>query len=417
MRDCYDWSAFVRQTPGGRWMAHVCVCGERVLRRTDATSREEAEAVCDEILATERRRVEAEMDSIPFMRFWRKYAASPIADRLSRSQFAYRRSAWVDFARWILDAHPEIAGLEAVTRRTGEEFLDALTRDYANATCNMRMSYVREVFAYLLWEDGVKFNPWDIVKALPHDCERRRELTMDEIGRLIETAKSKGSEWALLFRLAAYTGMRLGECCTLEWKNIDMERDVIQIVQRKTRGRVGFRPVTIPLHRELKRHLLRIPCRMHCGLLLPELAGHYKDNPKFLNKTLNRIFDESGIERAERVKGRMRKVCRATFHSLRHSFVSFAANAGAPLEVVRSIVGHDNVGMTRHYYHADEELLRKAVGAVPTYDADGNCTSQPERVDARPASVRLLELKDALDNGMISQAEYQALRMDILAGI
>ena len=367
MRDCYDWSASVRKIGSGRWMVQVCVCGQKVHRMTDAADRQEAEEICAAFAAEERRRVAAELDAIPFMRFWREYAASPMADRLDRRQFSCRRAAWMGFAKWMGGAHPEIAGLDGVTRRMGEEFLDHMSREYSNATCNNRLSLVRDIFGCLLRKAGVKFNPLGIVKPLPHDCERRRELTMDEIGRLIETAKSKGGEWALLFRMAAYTGMRLGECCNLEWKNIDMARGVIQIVQRKTRGKVGERPVTIPLHRELKKHLLRLPCRMRYGLLVPGLAGCYRDNPTFLNKSLNRIFDESGIARLERVEGRVRKVCRATFHSIRHSFVSFTANAGAPLEVVRAIVGHENTGITRHYYHAEEKLLWQAVCAVPAF--------------------------------------------------
>ena len=415
MSDCYDCSASVRQTRRGRWIAQVCVCGQKIVRMTDATDREEAETICDAMLANECRRVAAELGAIPFMRFWSKYASSPMADRLSRKQFACHRSAWIDFARWINSAHPEITGLEGVTRRTGEEFLDALTKNYANATCNNRVSHLREIFGCLLWDAGVRFNPWDVVKALPHNCERRRELTADEIGRLIETAKTKGREWVLLFRIAAYKGMRLGECCNLEWKNIDMERDVIQIVQRKTRGRVGDRPVTIPLHRVLKKHLLCIPCTMRYGLLMPELAHHYKSNPKFLHKSLNRIFDESGIDRVEHVTGRIRKVCRATFHSIRHSFVSFTANAGAPLEVVRAIVGHENSGITRHYYHADEKLLRKAVDAIPAYDIDGNCIALNTAAPARKSEEQDQILKLAgtwVDSSPRSVSARQRKRKD-----
>ena len=96
---------------------------------------------------------------------------------------------------------------------------------------------------------------------------------------------------------------------------------------------------------------------------------------------------------------------------------TFTANAGTPLEVVRSMVGHETANMTRHYYHADEALLRKAVSAVPAYDVSGNCVSQPERADPRPAAVRLVELADALRTGLVSQAEYDAARREILASI
>ena len=56
----------------------------------------------------------------------------------------------------------------------------------------------------------------------------------------------------------------------------------------------------------------------------------------------------------------------ATFHSLRHTFVSFSANAGVPLHIVQSIVGRESTAMTRHYYHEKIDALKSAVAAIPT---------------------------------------------------
>ena len=345
------------------------------------------------------------------------YAASPVAERLTKSQLASRYRGWRSFSEWMQASHPEIAGLESVTRRIGEDYMDGIKDELSSATCNSYMYCIREVHRHFLCELGLKHNPWDVVSRLPQDKMSRRDLSADEIGRLIAVAQRKGSEWALLFRLAAYTGMRLGECCRLEWRNVVMEKDIIQYVPSKTRGRRGDRPVTMPLHRELKRHLLRIPARMHWGPLMPEIAARYAESRKNVQRAVARFFAEAGIETQICVEGRKRKVSHASFHSIRHSFVSFTANAGTPLEVVRSMVGHETANMTRHYYHADEALLRKAVSAVPAYDVSGNCVSQPERADPRPAAVRLVELADALRTGLVSQAEYDAARREILASI
>ena len=65
------------------------------------------------------------------------------------------------------------------------------------------------------------------------------------------------------------------------------------------------------------------------------------------------------------MEGRSRKSVVASFHSLRHTFVSISANAGVPLPVVQSIVGHCSTAMTRHYYHESENALRQAVEAIP----------------------------------------------------
>lgn len=374
-------------------------------------------AVLGALPEDERALAEETLASLPLMRFWYVYAASPVAKRFTKSQLASRYRGWRSFSEWMQKSHPEISRLESVTRRIGEGYLDSIKDDFSSATGNNYMYCVKEVFHYFLCELGIRYNPWDVVTRLPKDTMTRRDLTADEIGRLIAAAQRKGSEWALLFRLAAYTGMRLGECCRLEWKNIVMEKDIIQYIPSKTRGRRGDRPVTMPLHRELKRHLLRIPARLHWGPLMPDIAAQYAKSGKSVQRAVSKFFVEAGIETQKSVDGRKRKVSYASFHSIRHSFVSFTANAGVPLEVVRSMVGHDTANMTRHYYHADETLLRKAVSAVPTYDASGNCMSQAECVDARPAAVRLVELADALRTGLVTQAEYDAIRQEILASI
>ena len=52
--------------------------------------------------------------------------------------------------------------------------------------------------------------------------------------------------------------------------------------------------------------------------------------------------------------------------SLSWRFVSFAANAGLPLHIVHSIVGHESTAMTWHYYHENLAALKSAVAAIPT---------------------------------------------------
>ena len=128
-----------------------------------------------------------------------------------------------------------------------------------------------------------------------------------------------------------------------------------------------------------------------------------------------------------RIEGRSRKTVVASFHSLRHTFVSLSANAGVPLPVVQSIVGHTSTAMTRHYYHENEAILRQAVDAIPAIGAGAACKpsvarsaagsaidppSRSSRTEGVPA--RLRRLTRYLAQGLISEAEYAATRQRIL---
>ena len=102
------------------------------------------------------------------------------------------------------------------------------------------------------------------------------------------------------------------------------------------------------------------------GSVLPTIAEAYTHVHWKINHTLTRIFKAANITTSVRLEGRRTRTPEATFHSLRHTFVSFAANAGVPLHIVQSIVGHESTAMTRHYYHENIAALKSAVAAIPT---------------------------------------------------
>ena len=221
---------------------------------------------------------------------------------------------------------------------------------------------------------------------------------MDELRRLLEAAKAVGGdlraprnhdqtknaledgcgrprtsvpthEWHLLILIGIYTGLRLGDCCRLDWSQINLAQGVIQLVPKKTR-RHHQRMVTIPIHQALGEVLVEDGAAgvraLPAGPVLPRIAEQYGRARWQVSHELSRIFRRAGISTSVSIEGRCRRTPEATFHSLRHTFVSFAANAGVPLHIVQSIVGHESTAMTRHYYHENIDALKSAVAAIPT---------------------------------------------------
>ena len=77
------------------------------------------------------------------------------------------------------------------------------------------------------------------------------------------------------------------------------------------------------------------------------------------------IFESCGIQTRVKDPGKKRNSTEVGFHSLRHTFVSLAANAGAPFALVQSIVGHSTAEMTRHYFHENDDALKTTVDTLP----------------------------------------------------
>ena len=57
-------------------------------------------------------------------------------------------------------------------------------------------------------------NVWDGIKKRREVHTRRRELTVEELGRVVTRLKG---EMRVLFAVGIYTGLRLGDCSMLEW--------------------------------------------------------------------------------------------------------------------------------------------------------------------------------------------------------
>ena len=169
--------------------------------------------------------------------------------------------------------------------------------------------------------------------------------------------------------------------------------------------------------------------------VLPELADFYKNSKWHVSRGLELIFKAAHIETSVRIEGRRTRTPEATFHSLRHTFVSSAANAGVPLPVVASIVGHSSTAMTRHYYHENEEMLRQAVAAIPAVgergmgngEQEGRALSRPRigsigsgrggKLGGSSIEQRLRQLEKLRRKSLISDEEYTSTRTRILAEI
>ena len=353
----------LQQEKNGFWTLRVGVNGHKFSRSTGTKDRAKAEAFLERFLAP----LGLGVTRLPLAEAWHHYEMSPNRRDLARSTLCAKHNVWMCFARWIERNHMEITELAQVTDDAVAEYLAEFRCRHSATTYNNHVCVLREVFRVLAAKAGIVHDPWAGVCLRADDTISRRELTVDEVGRLYSAAARRGFEWRLLVITGVYTGMRLGDCCLLSWDCINLERGIIQIVPQKTRKHARGRPVTIPIHSDLRESLMEIPEGERRGRVNPRLADQYLSCRWRIDDGLRRIFEAAGIKMSFRVDGRPRKSVFASFHSLRHTFVSLSANAGVPLHAVQSIVGHCSTAMTRHYYHENEAVLRQAVDAIPSF--------------------------------------------------
>lgn len=374
----------LQREKSGRWTMRVGIDGKRYCRSTRTKDRDQAERTLQRFLAPfglgEHR--------LPLADVWLEYVKSPRRNELSKATLDGKRNTWLQFAKWMEHFYLPVKDLNGVTSDMVAEYLACIRAEVSATTYNSRVCILREMFRVLTKKAGLEVDPWEGVRLRPDDSHSRRELTMEELKRLLAAACKYGEEWHKLILIGIYTGLRLGDCCRLDWSQINIAEGVIQIVPSKTR-RHHQRMVTIPVHQALGQALLASeelrmkseelnkdgsPCDSSLithpsslrGYVLPNIAAMYGRARWQVSHELSRIFKVANITTSVMLEGRSRRTPEATFHSLRHTFVSFAANAGVPLHVVQSIVGHESTAMTRHYYHENLTALKSAVAAIPT---------------------------------------------------
>lgn len=375
----------LQREKSGRWTMRVGINGKRYCRSTRTKDRDQAERTLQRFLAPfglgEHR--------LPLADVWNAYVVSPNRNELAPSTLNVKRIAWMHFAKWMKHNYLPVSGLADVTADMIAEYLAVLRADLCASSYNGRVCILREIFRTLATKAGLEENPWEGVRLRPDDSHSRRELTMDELRRLLAAAKvvdvsrsrTKGdlnihsapppststSEWYKLILIGIYTGLRLGDCCLLDWSQINLAQQVIQLIPQKTKRHAHGRPVTIPIHPALGQALLGNEAHPSSliGPVLPAIAALYGRSRWQVSHEITSIFKAANIKTSVLLTGRKHRTPEATFHSLRHTFVSFAANAGVPLHIVQSIVGHSSTAMTRHYYHENIDALKNAVAAIP----------------------------------------------------
>ena len=286
------------------------------------------------------------------------------------------------FAKWLNQNHQARNCLCDVTPELAQEYAShIISLGFTENTFNKHMRLLHLVFRVLESKVRIIHNPWSRITRKKEKKESRRELTTDELRAV---CKDTTGELRTLFALGLYTGMRLGDCCTLRWSEVDLNRGIILRVPNKT-ARSKNNPVHIPIHSTLMAILEETPKNKRSDYVLPDFAAQYKANDSEVAKQLRTHFESCGIRvhkegtgkiktKDENKKGKVkiidtgkRAVVEVGFHSLRHSFVSLCREANAPLSVVESIVGHSNPAMTRHYTHVSELAASQAVAALPAF--------------------------------------------------
>jgi len=188
---------------------------------------------------------------------------------------------------------------------------------------------------------GIEYNP---------ENHRERYLSADELGRLTAALDTYPDQHvADAFRLLLLTGPRSGEVFSSRWEQFDLELGKWTKRSSHTKQKKDH---NVPLSPPAQKLLRRIRARQDGaeGYLFPSNSsdsGHFTT----LKKPWREICEAAGISNLR-------------VHDLRHSYASFAVNAGWSLPVIGALLGHTKPETTHRYAHLVDDVLARATNTV-----------------------------------------------------
>jgi integrase len=202
-----------------------------------------------------------------------------------------------------------------------------------NGTVNRMLAVIRAILRRAAFEWGW-LDQVPKVRMLPIAKRRIRFLTPEEAQKLLAELPPHLSAMA---RFSLETGLRQANVTGLEWSQVDLVRKCAWIHPDQAKARRAIAVPLSPAAVEVVRSQFG-QCQSH--------VFSYRGKPVTVvnNKAWQSALKRAGIENFR-------------WHDLRHTWASWHAQAGTPLNVLQELGGWESVEMVRRYAHLSGEHL------------------------------------------------------------
>lgn len=312
--------------------------------------------------------LEGQIPILPLADAWQTYTSPAYEPDCGTANLKRYKSHFDALTEWLADTHSGITKLNEINTAVALEFSAYISSKFGPNTFNKYMNFLCRFYKTLKEPGAIEINPWtsDLIKRkrLTGKTNSKREFTLQELKTLLENCQ--GDEHTL-HAIGAFTGMRLGDCATLKWSEIDLDRCIITRTPNKTKHTSGER-IKIGIPPYLFGILSDIPLPKRKGYVLPDIHKLYETDQAALSRKIQAHFIKCGIETVQAGTGegtKKRAIVDVGFHSYRHTYVSLHAMAGTPMAHVQQLAGHSNPAMTDHYTHISDAAVIQYAQALP----------------------------------------------------
>ena len=207
--------------------------------------------------------------------------------------------------------------------------------------------------------------------AIKYHPSEMRVLTLDEEKRLISILLHEMDRYKLGILISLFTGIRIGELCALQGKDISINNKIICIsktMQRLQCSEIEYNSktritVTEPKSNKSKR-IIPIP-----ETIIPFLQQFpTQENEYFLSGNTEHFVEPRVIQNRFKTYLSSINVNDVGFHCLRHTFATRSVELGFDIKTLSEILGHSSVRTTMdRYVHTSSEKKRENMNKLNLY--------------------------------------------------
>jgi integrase len=218
---------------------------------------------------------------------------------------------------------------------------------------------------------AVNRNVAELVDPPKVDRVEMKTLDVDQATTMIEAMRGEPIFVPVLLGLLC--GLRRGEICAVRWRNIDLDRGQLFVVNSIEESRGGVREkapkngkgrtVALPpmLITELRRH------RLQQAEWMLRLGVRLTDDHHICMRQDGETVWPTSIARAFRTFLRTHNLPRIRFHDLRHSHASHMLAGNVHPKIVQERLGHSSIAITLDTY--SHVMPNMQADAAATIDA------------------------------------------------
>jgi integrase len=278
---------------------------------------------------------------------------------------------------WVLRVHllPRFGQFKMnaiTTHHVAALVVDLEQAGRSRSTIHRILGALSQMFDFAITENWASKNYVQLLTTdqRPHGpTTRRRTLEPFEISALLRAAsyvRSKTVDYSVLFFVAIFTGLRLGELLGLVWGNVDLREGLIRVRVQRTR----FEEVAVPKTENAIRDVILGP-----QVVAALRRYRVRQLERGLAGSADLLFPvgETGVRLA--LKRTLKRAAispdRLSFHSFRHTYASLMIASGRVDSVfISRQMGHSTPATTWAIYAHEFDRAANAEAARAALDAE-----------------------------------------------